>query len=423
LNTEEKEYREIAKSSETAIQMDQDGLGQSPDQKREVQDDEIDLVELVRKFWAEKKIVFILMPVFFLLGVLVAVVSPVEYTAETTLLPQSGSSSAASLGSGLLQQFGLGGLGGAGAMGSSSGLSVNLYPDVTHSTPFLIKLIEQEFYFSDMDTTVSLFTYFSEIKEPTFTDHVKKYTLGVPKMLVSFPLQLFTKKEGEPTPTSDKDKTYSSLSSNLLSQDSLKRDELEMFKPVRTTAEQLKVINELKDRISTSIETNGTLSVSAKMPDPEVAAKVTEMAVVFLTNYIKEYKVDKAREDLEFIQAQYEEKEARYNQAQRRLATLRDRNSNIATESGRIELERAQTEFNLAFSLYQGIAQQLEQAKIKLQEETPLFKVLEPVQVPLTKSEPNQELIVILFTFGGVFVGFGIIFFKVIYQQLKQSFS
>jgi len=382
-----------------------------------VEEDEIDLVELTRKFWAERKIVFITVPIFFVLGIFVAVVSPEEYTAETTLMPQSASSGAANIGSGLLQQFGLGGLGG-GATASGGDLSVALYPDITQSTPFLLQLVEEELYFSSLDSSVTLLTYFSEIKSKPFTATLKQYTLGIPRMLINLPLNLvnsFNKKEKNAKNNTDDAQEEANLSQE--------NSVISPFKPVVVSKQELTVMKELEERITTTVEPNGTLIVSAMMPDPVVAAEVTEMAVVFLTNYVKEYKIDKAQEDLAFIQRQFEEKEQRYNQAQSRLARLRDRNLNIVSESARIELERAQTEFSMASNLYQGIAQQLEQAKIKLQEETPLFKVLEPVQVPLSKSEPNQELIVLLFTFGGAFIGFGIIFFKVIYQQLKQSFS
>ncbi len=417
MDTEEKAYKKITERSEATISGHQNNAEKGSEQKRVVQDDEIDLVELAKRFWAERKIIFIAVPVFFLLGLFVAVVSPEEYTAETTLMPQSGSTGAASIGSGLLQQFGLGGLGGS-STASGGSLSVNLYPDITHSMPFLMQLIEEEFYFSSLDTTVTLLTYFSDIKSPPLTETLKRYTLGIPKILINLPLRWINSigQKDSKVPVNQP------LAQDAPSENADLDGNTSAFEPVVVNNQQLQVMDELKGRIITTIEPNGTLKVSAKMPDPVVSAKVTEMAVIFLTNYVKDYKIEKAREDLEFIQSQFEEKEERYNQAQSRLARLRDRNMNIVSESARIEVERAQTEFNLAFSLYQGIAQQLEQAKIKLQEETPLFKILEPVQVPLSKSEPNQELIVLLFMFGGVFVGIGIIFFKVIYQQLKQSF-
>ena len=418
MDTQEKEYKKITGQPEAATSEHQSNAMKDAEQKRVVQDDEIDLVELVKKIWAERRVVYIIVPVFFFLGIFIAVVSPEEYTAETTLMPQSGSSGAASIGSGVLQQFGLGGLGG-GSAASGGNLGVDLYPDITHSTPFLMQLIQEEFYFSSLDTTVTLFTYFSEIKSKPFTTTLKQYTLGIPRVLINVPVgwanSLGQQERKIPDPQVQE--------GGYEGEDATPEIDTSPFMPVVVSSQQLVVMNYLKERIITTVEPNGTLLVSGKMPDPLVAAEVTEMAVIFLTNYVKDYKVDKAREDLDFIQAQFEEKEDRYNQAQSRLARLRDRNMNIVSESARIELERAQTEFNLAFNLYQSIAQQLEQAKIKLQEETPLFKVLEPVQVPLSKSEPNQELIVLLFTFGGAFLGFCIIFFKVIYQQFKQSFS
>ncbi|WPP53301.1 Wzz/FepE/Etk N-terminal domain-containing protein [Catalinimonas niigatensis] len=389
------------------------------------QDGEIDLVDLIKKVWAERSIVFISVGIFFLLGVFFALASPEEYTAKIVLMPQSANSSSSSnLASGVLRQFGISGVGGSGSGGT---LNVSLYPEITASSEFCLDLMENSFYFSELDTTITLFTYFSNVENKPLTDQIKNYTLGLPKMIIKLPVNLIKKwNSASPEQRNNLQKALEEESKVPLetydSTTTVSPSILKEYEPVHISNQQLAIVNELRQRITTTIQPNGMLEVTSTMPDPLVAAKSTELAVRYLTSYIKDYQIEKIEEDLAFIEKQYVEKQARYNQSQQNLARLRDRNSNLVTESARIELQRAQTEFDLAFNLYQSIAQQLEQARIKVQEETPSFKVLEPLQIPNSKSEPNEELIIFLFLFVGLVIGFSIIVFKILYNQFKHKF-
>lgn len=378
-------------------------------------EEEVDLADLIKRVWSKRRIVLITTVAIFIVGIFIAVVSPEEYKAEIILMPQSGSSSDG-INSNFLRQFGgLAGLGGTIGSGSVS-LNPSLYPNITQSTPFYLYLMEQDIFFPTLNTTTNFAQYFSEVQKPTTLDYLKKYTIGLPNLLISLPLDIINSFREKPQ--SQKNITPSVVETE---QDSVKVKRA--YEPLVLTGVQKSVIGKLKSRIQTNIEDNGTVKVTVEMPDPQTAAHTTELAVKYLTQYITEYRIEKARKDLEFIQKQYDEKRVRYIQAQKKLAQMQDRNLNLITESARAELQQTQTEYNLAFSLYQSLAQQLEQAKIKVQEETPVFKVLEPVQVPLSKSKPNRELILFLSLFVGLFLGFGIVFLKIIFQNIKSSLS
>ena len=374
-------------------------------------DDEIDLADLAYKIWARRRTVWITTLVVFLIGIFVAMVSPEEYEASVVLMPQSGEANGG-VGSGLLRQFGgLAGLGGLGNMGSNGVLSPALYPEITKSTPFFLDILERDTYFSTLDTTISFTQYFSEIEQPGVLDYVKKYTIGLPQIILGIPAQIISAfKDTKPAllVQESKEDTQSDTTTN---------------RSLTLTGRQLSVIGKLKGRIETTIEENGTVKISAEMPDPVVAAQTTEMAADYLTNYIMEYRTDKAKQDLIFVQKQYDEKKENYNAVQHRLARFRDRNMNIISETARIEQEQLESENQLAFSLYQSLAQQLAQAEVKVQEETPVFKVLEPIQVPLSKSKPNRELIIALSLFIGVFIGLGIVFLQLLYTNFKSSLA
>jgi uncharacterized protein involved in exopolysaccharide biosynthesis len=62
-------------------------------------------------------------------------------------------------------------------------------------------------------------------------------------------------------------------------------------------------------------------------------------------------------------------------------------------------------------TFYNSLLQKYEEAKLKVQQETPVLKVLEPPVVPNKRSEPKRAIIVLIATFlGGIFgVIFGLI--------------
>ena len=59
---------------------------------------------------------------------------------------------------------------------------------------------------------------------------------------------------------------------------------------------------------------------------------------------------------------------------------------------------------NLAFQVYSQVAQQLQVARAKIQEEKPVFAVVEPATVPLQSSGTSRKVIVLGFIFLAVCV-------------------
>ena len=157
------------------------------------------------------------------------------------------------------------------------------------------------------------------------------------------------------------------------------------------------------------------------MQDPLVVAQVTSSVVKKLTKYIIEYRTKKAKTDLNFIEKSTFQAESKYLEAQQKLAAYKDRNKNVILSSVQIEEEKLESEFDLAFSVYSALAKQLEQAKIKVQEETPVFNVIDPVQVPLKKSKPKTSMTLVVMLFLGGCVGAWIVFGKLFINNLKNE--
>ena len=53
----------------------------------------------------------------------------------------------------------------------------------------------------------------------------------------------------------------------------------------------------------------------------------------------------------------------------------------------------------MTFNVYNTLAQKLEQDKLRVQEQTPIYTIIEPATVPLKASAPKKVLILIGFLF------------------------
>ena len=329
-----------------------------------VKDDEIDLIELAKVIWSKRIFIIKLTTVFVALGLLIAFTSKVEYEASCKLMPESQEGMKSNL-SGL---SGLAGLAGIDlGLGISGSLTPELYPEIVKSVSFQLDLIHQPVRFEKLDTTISSYYYFKEVDRPSLFGWIEEYSIGLPGKIKSMFLN-----DVENLPPS--------------------HDEL-----ITLTKEDWELIEEYKDRVNVSVsKESGIITVSVIMPDPYAAAKVTHLLVKKLTKEVTNYKIEKAMVNLEFIQDRYGEIEVEYEEKQRVLATFTDRNKNITSSLVQNEYQRLQNEMNIAFEVYKGLATQLEQAKIKVKEETPVFTILEPVKVPVEKSKPKRAIFMII---------------------------
>lgn len=166
--------------------------------------------------------------------------------------------------------------------------------------------------------------------------------------------------------------------------------------------------------ISASVEPkSGITTLSAEMTDPVVAAILVETSKNYLVKYIEDYRTTKTSEQVEFLEKRVSEAKKRQQNAEYSLQSYRDHNRGAFLNVARIEEQRLQTDYTLAQSIYSDLTFKLEQAKIKVKEEKPVFKVLEPTKVPLDKSSPNRTITAMIFGVAGAILAlFYIIFIK-----------
>jgi uncharacterized protein involved in exopolysaccharide biosynthesis len=295
-----------------------------------------------------------------------------EYTAQVTVLPELQTKSASNLGN-LGSLAGLAGIDIGSVGGGSDAIRPELYPNVLQSAPYALALLKKTVYAQEFKRTQPLETYLTE---------KTKSKLG----------ELFSFGGDDEEPAADPADTSRAL---------------------RLTKQQENLALALYSKVGgTYDKKTGVLGITSTMPDPNVAADVVRHSLAYLTDYITTYRTEKARREVAFLNQQVAAAKQRYQVAELTLSTYRDQNRSVFLNTAKIEEQRIQAEFLLAQDLYNTLSKQAEMAKIKVQENTPVFKVLEPARIPLKKSGPKRGLILFGAAVAGLFGGLVVAFLR-----------
>jgi capsule polysaccharide export protein KpsE/RkpR len=182
----------------------------------------------------------------------------------------------------------------------------------------------------------------------------------------------------------------------------------------------MEIINNLRDRVSVSLnEESGVINLTTTMPDPQASAQVARFSIGLIREYVTDYRTRKAEQDLIFARRQMESAREEFEAVQDRLAEFRDSNINLSTARAQTQEQRLQSEYDLAFNVYNTVAQQVEQAKLKVQEQTPVVSVLQPVHVPVD-DETSGFKVLFLFTFLIMMIGIALIVTKYVLMNKKS---
>lgn len=345
-----------------------------------VEEQEIDLVELIQKLWHNRWLIVKITIVFMVLGLLVALFSPKVYTASCDVVPQTSDNSKSSQMSSLAKLAGINLSQGEG----TPTLSPYVYENILKSTKFKKELMQTEINFEKADRPVSFYEYYTseEFNKPTVVDYVLKYTIGLPGVIMG------AIRGEQPEPD------YSSAEGGA--------------KIESLTKDEYKVLSLLGESVMLSLDDKkGYVSITVNMPEPLAAAQLAQATLNLLQEYITVFKVEKVQSNLDFVQERYNEVKRDFEDVQARRARYRDANHNTIKNQARIEQERLEAEYQLAMNIYGELAMQLEQAKIKVKETTPILTVINPVTVPYKKSKPQRAMILMAFTFLGAVAGMG----------------
>lgn len=324
---------------------------------------EIDLLELAYKLWEKRKLLLIWVMWGVLAGLIIAFSIPKEYSTSVKLAPESKGARA-------------GITGGLGALASMAGISASsntgadavypsLYPDIVSSVPFATSLFDVPVTDKEGKKYTVKEYLLEETKRPWWNA-----VMGLPGKAIGAAMGLL--RGGK----ADKDSTHVLNNFNL-------------------TPEENGLVGELRRRISASVDQKtNVITIETTMQDPMISAILVDTVVDRLRDYVTDYRTNKARQDLEYAQKLNNEAQQEYYKAQQRLADYIDRNQNLATRSAQVTQERLENESSLAFNLYNETSLQVQSAKSRVQETTPVYTEITPATVPMRPTSPKKGLII-----------------------------
>lgn len=350
---------------------------------------EIDLLELAMKLWKERKKIMIWCAVGAVLGLVVAFSIPREYTTSVKLAPEA--SGGSKLSGGLASMAAMIGIGGGAAQSGADAVNPMLYPDVVSSVPFLVGLFDIPVEDIDGEKKTTVRKYIEEDTKSPWWSAV----MGLPFKLIG----AITEGGKEEEKGNKQTDTF------------------------RLTRDEDKIVQALSHCITASVDTKtAVITITVTMQDPMVSAILADSVVYKLQEYITDYRTNKARKDLEYAELLNSEAKDNYYKAQQKYADYQDRNQGLILHSAQTTLERLENEATLAFNLYNQTSQQVQLAKAKVQENTPVYATVTPASVPMKPSAPRKPMILIGFVFlAFVACSAWILYGKPMWEDIKRK--
>ena len=363
-------------------------IQQKPDNRK---DEEIDLIEILHRIIAVRKTIYKAAGVGMVMGIIIAISIPKQYTVKVTLSPEMGNSKGSSGLAGLAASF----LGSGSVIGGdgSDALNAALSSDIVSSTPFLLELLNMKVLIPK-ENIKTLEAYLDEQSSPWWN-----YIIGIPGIVIEGIKSLFV----------DTD--------NPIIDRSLQKGTIEL-----TREERDKIIFLRKNIVATMDKKTAITGISVTLQNPKVAAIVADSVVCKLQEFIISYRTSKSKEDCAYLEKLFKERQEEYYAMQKKYADYVDTHDNLILQSVRTEQERLQNDMNLAYQVYSQVANQLQVARAKVQEEKPVFAVVEPAVVPLFPSGMGKLLYMLLFGFVAVIVTMGwLLIKKELLNNLQQK--
>ncbi len=302
--------------------------------------DEIDLIELLKKIYNSKKVILYTTILFTTIGVAVSLIIPVKYNSSTVFIPQNKESSSSSL-SGVASLVGIN----LGTSSFGGDIPPSMYPQIIESVKFKRLLLDKVI---DEKNNLTL--------ENFITEHY-----------------------------------------------SIEKDEEQNISDLRITLSEEEIFKILTEIINVSVNLkDGFISINCEMSNAEYSAKTAKFSRELLQNIIIENKIETARQNLIFSEGQLIEKKKEFDEIYSKLAFFSDSNLNSVNSFVLNEKNKLESEFQIISAVVEEISKQVEQAKLQLKKDTPVFSTIQEAIIPVRRSSPKRTQIVVIFGFIGI---------------------
>jgi len=359
--------------------------------------------------------------VFAVIGIVVSVNTELRYEATQSLLTYSNSSGGNQTASRLASLAGIN----LPNMQGSDGQIVNefMMPNLLNTYPVARKIGEIEIRRLNTDQPIKSINFILDQQQKTLMSHISDWTIGLPGKFINLIIGLFQDEPLKPTDEisvtqTNTTQTDSSLSGERQSEPSSNTSQFPNHLMVPSF--ERNALNELTSAIEINVEGN-MINITVEMNDPIAAADLVEGATQVLMQEVVDFQIKKTQDDLKFLEELLSDAEATYQNTLTRISALQDRNRGVTSNASQVELNVAIGESELARQRYMQYLLRVEETRVRLKQDTPMFAVLNPVQIPQDPINGNKTGVVILYIMLGLLIGVGFVTVKGFLNHLQNS--
>ncbi len=344
----------------------------------------VDFIELLKVIGKDKLMMAVFLGIAAVLGLAVAFGTPKEYKASVMLAPESttGNSLTSNISSiasmvGMDMDFG----------SSSDAIYPELYPDLIGSNDFIVSLFPVEVTTKDGSVTTDYYDY--------LLNHTKKAWYTFPARLLH---DIVAKLKTDDVPfTGDSTKVN----------------------PFHLSKMQYNIAHKIGKSINCTVDKKtSVITIEVTDQDPVISAVMADSIKNRLQAFITQYRTQKARNDLAYMEKLFMESKEEYVTARQQYAAYSDANQDLILQTYRAKQEDLENEMQLKYNAYTQMYEQLQISKAKVQESTPAFTVVQSASVPLKHINKSKLMVMTIF----MFLGFVLRVLILMWQHRKDVF-
>lgn len=320
----------------------------------------INLRAMTQKIWGKRWLFVKVWVITFIVSCLWILPQPRYYSTEVSIVPESSDPTKGGGGlAALASNFGVN-IGD----GSSDAIYPQLYPDLFSSTQFLVGLLDIRVKSLDGEIDTDYYTYMKDYQEK----NIWLAPIVWLKNICSF------SKEEEPD---------------------IKAADGQRFNPFHLSEKTSSVVKAVESKIGcTYSRTTDVVTITVTDQDPYISAVLADSIKEHLQVFITDYRTKKSRIDYEYYKELTEEAKTAYEAAREEYAAYSDSHQNVSLQSFKTKEDNLENEMQLKYNIYTAMSTRMEEAKAKVQENTPAFTTLTNATVPIKPAGPKRMIFV-----------------------------
>ena len=328
---------------------------------------DIDLLALIRVIRTDKLWMGITLFAAAILGLAIAFGTPKEYRTSVMLAPETATSNSltsniSSLASmvGMDMDFGK----------SSDAIYPELYPDLMQSTDFIVSLFPVTVETKDGSVETDYYDYLKNHTRMAWYDRPKDWLAKLVKKL-------------------KKDDGYAGSPDGKVN-------------PFRLTKEQFDIAHSIGKSLNCTVDKKtSVITIEVTDQDPLISATMADSVRQRLQAFITDYRTQKARNDLAYMENLFAEAREQYVKARQQYASFSDTNQDLLLQTYKSKQDDLENDMQLKYNAYTQIYEQLQLSRAKVQERTPAFTVVQSASVPIKHINKSKLMVMLMAMFLG----------------------